>query len=173
MKKSLPIQLTEYEVVKFWSKVTVKSVDECWPWLGTVMGGPNAAGIYYGAMRLKYTKRRHIRANRISAFLAYGPPPSDYHWALHTCNNPNCVNPTHLYWGLAENNRGDVIFEDSTLYGKNGIAHSRHIRGKLTPDQVKAIRSDSRSATKVASAYGVKKLNVLRIRRRQTWKWVD
>lgn len=172
MKRCYPIKLTDYEIVKFWSKVLIGKPGKCWPWSGTFAGGPNSAGIHYGVMRLAYTKRKHIRANRISAFLAFGPPPSDFHWALHTCDNPNCVNPAHLYWGLAENNSEDRLEED-TIRTASGRLHSRHIRGKLTPDQVRAIRSDKRSATKVASAYGVQKLNILRIRRRETWKWVE
>src|SRR3990167_9464553 len=103
MKECLDIEITPYEIVKFWSKVDKRSPNECWPWKGTFAGGPNAAGIHYGVMRLKKTGRKHIRINRIAAFLAFGPAPSPFHFAVHSCSNPNCANNVkHITWGLPE-----------------------------------------------------------------------
>jgi hypothetical protein len=166
VKKSLPIQLTDYEHAKFWAKTDVRDQDECWPWKGTFAGGANAAGIHYGVMRLKATLRKHIRVNRISAFLAYGPPPTDYHFANHTCNNPNCVNPKHIYWGLPDENSKDAL-EDGVLYER------RKGRRKITEEQVREIRKDKRSARTIGRQYGLTKLSILRIKSRRTWAFLD
>lgn len=36
------------------------------------------------------------------------PRPSDSHSALHSCDNPLCVNPNHIRWGTAKENAGDM-----------------------------------------------------------------
>lgn len=48
------------------------------------------------------------RVSRIMLFLQ-GPPPEDGMYALHHCDNPGCVNPSHLYWGTAKQNAKDSI----------------------------------------------------------------
>lgn len=53
--------------------------------------------------------RKSMRAHRAVAVLAFGPPPEDKPWALHTCDNPPCVLSAHLYWGSAKDNSRDMV----------------------------------------------------------------
>ena len=85
----------------------------------------------------------------------------------HSCDNPQCVNPAHLFLGTALDNKTDCV------------AKGRHIRGtglywkaKLTPSQVIAIRQDKRPSRVVGAEYGVSDVNVQMIRRRAIWKHI-
>lgn len=82
-------------VPMFWRKTQKGADNECWPWLSY----KNENGYGY----ISYQQSTTI-APRIAAFIKYGQPPSDKHQALHSCDNPACVNPNHLSWGIQSRN---------------------------------------------------------------------
>ena len=55
------------------------------------------------------------RAHRIAWQIAYGPIPAGL-LVLHTCDNPGCVNPVHLYIGTQKDNMRDMSIRG---YAKN------------------------------------------------------
>jgi len=73
------------------------STSGCWVWGGatTQRGG-------YGL----YGK---TRAHRFSLTLYEGNSPEGKPYALHSCDNPPCVNPGHLRWGSAQDNTDDMF----------------------------------------------------------------
>lgn len=93
---SLPIG-TE---VEFWSRVERHADDECWPWLGA-----NAGPGTYGRLRVS---GRVIGAHVISLVISTGSRPEGA-FALHSCDNPPCVNPAHLRWGTPRDNITDAV----------------------------------------------------------------
>jgi len=44
----------------------------------------------------------------MALMLAKGWPPVDAMMACHTCDNPICCNPGHLWWGTAAENMQDA-----------------------------------------------------------------
>jgi len=83
---------------RFWPKV--RKGDECWEWIGA----RGARG--YGKMTAGPRGSGHVRAHRVSWELAFGPVP-DGLWVLHTCDNPPCVRPDHLWLGTRLDNMRD------------------------------------------------------------------
>jgi hypothetical protein len=90
----------------FWDYVL--KGDGCWLWLGAT----NEAG--YGL----YHKQR---AHRVAYELTYGPIPSGM-LACHSCDNPPCVRPDHLFPGTTKENVHDALKKNRPF----GCKKTRH-----------------------------------------------
>lgn len=94
-------------------------------------------------------------------------PPNDQ--ALHSCDNPPCVNPTHLSWGSDADNTAEMIARGRSNRGVRNRA------AKLTPGDVRAIRAaraGGESCVSIGERFGVADTTVSRIANRRTWKHV-
>ena len=101
---------------RFWDRVD-KSGD-CWPWIGSrqVNG--------YGHVR---SQNRSLYAHRVAWTLANGPIPPGL-WVLHRCDNPPCVNPSHLFLGTARDNTLDSIAKGRWAIGHHHLGRSASCR---------------------------------------------
>lgn len=92
-------------IERFWSKIDIKTPDECWPWMAKTR---TKAG--YGLINtwIDETRQMNVAASRISCVLEYGPPPHEGARALHSCDTPSCCNPRHLRWGTQKDNVADA-----------------------------------------------------------------
>lgn len=87
---------------QFWSKVTVGKEDDCWLWTAATGGGG------YGKI---HTRGRYLQAHRVAWELTSGMIPEGAN-VLHGCDQPLCVNPTHLSLGSFKDNTRDMINKD-------------------------------------------------------------
>lgn len=84
---------------RFMEKVVENEDTGCHEWKGATRGSSN-----YGA--IKIGGKPHY-AHRVAWELANGPIPEGK-YVLHTCDNPNCVNPEHLEVGTQRKNMRDM-----------------------------------------------------------------
>lgn len=140
----------------FWIRVIKASGQECWRWSGS--HDKNGYPVLIHA-------HKYYRATRVALQLD-GRAPSDRQYACHTCDNPSCVNPAHLYPGSPTDNMRDAVERGRVQRG------SRRYSAKLTEADVAAIRASDASAAKLASKYGVCTSNIHMIRKRRTWRHV-
>ncbi|PTQ64481.1 HNH endonuclease [Sphingomonas sp. PP-CE-3G-477] len=98
MLTDTPLCVADGVASVFWNRATVAGADDCWLW--NAAKAPRGYGLFC-------TKGERILAHRYSLFLATGELPADK-MALHSCDNPRCVNPKHLRWGTQFDNMQDA-----------------------------------------------------------------
>jgi predicted XRE-type DNA-binding protein len=132
------------DVARFWSRTQV--VGSCWEW---TLSRSGQDGRKYGQLSWRGRKRS---AHRVAWELANGPIPAGRH-VLHHCDNPPCVNPSHLFLG-----DHDANMKDASQKGR--LNTPRPTRQKLSDAQVSQIRSLARSGVmqaRLAEQFGVTK----------------
>jgi len=144
---------------RFWEKVDVRSPDECWPWLASTKQG--------GYGKIVGDNGRLLLAHRAAYQLAVGPTPDNL-VVCHRCDNPNCVNPAHLFLGTQAENLRDMRAKGRG----NPPRGNRHPNARLNDSLVTSIRADARSHRQLARAYGIGKSTVGMIKAGATWTHV-
>jgi hypothetical protein len=86
---------------RFWAKVKIGAADACWEWQGFRL--PKG----YGTIGVGGRAGGKQLAHRVSYELEYGLIPEGL-LVCHSCDNPPCVNPKHLYVGSYADNLTDM-----------------------------------------------------------------
>jgi hypothetical protein len=94
--------VTARNIQNYWVKVDVKGPDECWLWTANTVRGYGQFGVGPGL------KRRHVGAHRVAYFLGHGVDPGAL-CVCHTCDQPLCQNPAHLWLGTNLDNMQDCV----------------------------------------------------------------
>ena len=113
-------------------------------------------------------KLNNHRAHRFSLMLKLGREIRPGYWACHTCDNPACVNPSHLYEGTPQDNARDCDNRRRRPVGEQ----VERPRRKLTQDQVVTMRekaAEGAPATALAKHFGVGSSTVSRIIAGEAW----
>lgn len=88
---------------RFWVKVDRRAPDECWPWLG----GRGSTGNAYGRFSQSHGVPRP--AHQVAWEIANNAPFPAGKLGCHSCDNPSCVNPAHIWPGTQSENVRDCV----------------------------------------------------------------
>jgi hypothetical protein len=136
-----------------------EDVNSCWEWQG------NKSKQGYGRIRKPKTKNL-LSAHRVSFMLFNGEDPGDL-LVCHSCDNPGCVNPFHLWLGTCGDNTKDMLNK-----GRRPSQKGDNNPGAiLTKEQVLEIREIGKTKTlkELSETYGVSASNISLILLRKTW----
>lgn len=135
----------------------------CWEWIS----GKDADG--YGLFTGMVDAVPYKRAHRWSwAFHNQAVIPVGGN-ICHSCDNPSCVNPEHLWLGTALDNQRDKWSKGRA----NMPFGATSVHSKLTEEQVREILKDPRPASRIAADYGIAAGSVNDIKRRKSWAHLD
>lgn len=157
--------------------------DGCWEWpmsrtkagYGQLMAsdGPQAG------RRLHY-------AHRVSYAVNNGPIPQGFQ-VCHTCDNPGCFRPDHLFLGTPKDNAADCKEKGRNSAGKTrpiGNKHwtrtsphkkasvmvgENHFRAKLNWQKVDYIRTSPKSGAELSRELGVSQSTICSVRKNHIW----
>jgi hypothetical protein len=143
---------------RLWPRVNRNGPNGCWIWTG----GKGRRG--YG--RIQHEGRTRA-AHCVAYELTHGPIENDL-LVCHTCDNPPCVNPAHLFLGTAKDNTQDALRKGRMTHGE------KQWTAKLTAEAVIEIRhlyaQHAMGARALSKRFGVCETNIWCIVKRETWK---
>ena len=147
---------------RFWGKVDVRADGDCWLWLGTLGRGQ------YGKFKIG---AQSYRASRLSLGARLGRDLGKGEFACHHCDNPPCVNPSHLFAGSQLENMADAVKKGRTYRWNGRRAGTDNPRAKLTEYDVLEIRRlcGVESARSISKRFGICVRTISDIRTRRTW----
>lgn len=118
----------------------------------------------YGKWRVNGEKRN---VPRLVCELIYGSPKPNEQ-ALHSCDNPPCINPDHLRWGTHRDNNDDKIT-------RQRLAGQNHPLAKYTDAQIRQLKSDIANGANPVLAYkslGLTRFQFHNIKAGRSWNHI-
>jgi len=148
---------------RFWQKV--EKTDTCWNWTAAThefgygvfgRGGGKANGLH--------------RAHRYSYRLHHGEIPKGM-FVCHSCDNPACVNPTHLFIGTAADNHADMRSKGRHVdpprnFGKSNVNVTLD---KEMADKIRRLRSDGLTYEEILPQVDCGRTTIARVCRGESW----
>lgn len=160
------MHLEERDTARFWAKVD--KTDNCWNWTASTAKG-------YGQFKLR---KKMVKAHRLSWFMHHGQEPPDC--VCHTCDNPLCVNPAHLWIGSNTENTADKVAKNRQARGQEhqakvatyasrgtDLPHAKLDEAKVA--EVRQLKHDGWTRAAIARRYGVSPQAIGKILDGRSW----
>ncbi len=145
--------------IRFFKKV--KKTDTCWIWLGAKSNGYGV----FRANKIKYLAHRFIY--QITNNYSF----SKFDLVCHSCDNPSCVNPDHLFIGTQKDNVRDCIKK-----GRFKNIGETNCNAKLKDVDVLSIKKLIKTGFKdkyISDLFSVKHQTINSIRHKKTWNHIS
>jgi hypothetical protein len=95
--------LSPRDIQRFWS--FVERADGCWNWRGSAQKSGRGRFMLHG---------RNFIATRVAWAIANSREPDKY--VCHSCDNPACCNPAHLWIGTLSDNMLDMVTKGRSFH---------------------------------------------------------
>lgn len=150
---------------RFWEKVLKAGAGDCWEWTAA------KKGIGYGQIARGRKGAGPITAHRLSYEIHHGPVPNG-RFVCHTCDNPGCVNPAHLYAGSPADNMRDRKQRGRATGGRpvgSVPSGGNSPTAKITEQDARKIIEWQGSVREIAKIFGISESQARRIRSGKQW----
>ncbi len=146
-----------------------KRIDEktgCWIWTAACCNG-------YGHISIRLNGMKKAKKVHRMSYLIYKDNRIKNKEICHTCDNPPCFNPDHLFKGNAKINSDDKIAKgrDRKAFGEN------HGQSVLTTKQVikikKLLKGKKYWNYQIADHFNVARVTIYKIKKGITWRHVE
>lgn len=142
---------------RFWAKVARGEPDACWEW--------TAARDRRGYGRFK-VRQQSVKAHRFAYAAEHGA--FEPGWIVcHSCDNPPCCNPGHLFLGTHASNAQDKVAKGRGPYGE---ANPSARLTSLAVVEMRKLRCEGATLSALGAAFGVSTAHAGRICRGLNWK---
>jgi len=147
---------------RLWPHIKQSGVNQCWEW----KRAKTKAG--YGLLTINY---KNYYAHRLAWELSNNRKVPSGMFVCHTCDNPACCNPSHLFIGTQEDNLQDAKEKRRMPHGEG------HHSANLTGEDIRAIRNfaygSELTRQQIADRFGIARTTVNDIIHGRTWTHVD
>ena len=173
--EQVPGPSRELDAAPFAHRIEMGNGEECWLWQG---------GLDHRRRGRIWVGKRIMLAHRAVWEFLEGPIPEGQ-MVCHHCDNPQCVNPGHLYLGSHADNMRDVrqrqrtdlkaCGRGGTTSGKrnNWTKGARNPKARLTEEDARQIKYSRAPTQELAAQFDVSYTTIQRIRRGHSWQHVD
>lgn len=164
------------DIARFWQKVQKQPGDNaCWIWIGAKKTRSKTKSAWRAPLYGKIIfQGKDLAAHIMSYEIHNGAVPAGM-LVCHSCDNPSCVNPGHLWLGDHNSNASDMWAKGRARPNGLDARGSRNTQSILTESDIPKIRrwiSQGVSQTEVAAQFGVTIQCINRIHRGVAWTHV-
>lgn len=139
------------------SKITVDDSTGCWNW--------NKGKDKNGYGQIAYPEAGEYRAHRVSYLVFVGKIPAGS-FVCHRCDNPSCINPSHLWLGTNDDNMADMVEKRRSARRESNPASKLK---EADVSEIKRLIAKGGSNRAIAADFGVTHRIVSLIRRGLLW----
>lgn len=157
---------------RFFSQIQLDIRSNCWLWLGHL----NESRWGYG--KFWHNGKSH-RVHRFAKEMFSGELIPEGLEACHTCDRPECVNPSHIFIGTRKQNYDDSLAKGRHLTFwkmKNYAQGDRVGAAKLISQDIAVIRERAAKGEcldKIAQEFKVQRPAIWKIVTRRTWRHIS
>lgn len=134
---------------KFWEKTGVRGEDDCWEW--TASRNKKGYGNFY--LSIGNSDSMHILAHRVAYMLSSDTQIPENTMVCHSCDNPPCCNPKHLFLGSNQDNMQDMVNKGRSAGQKGFKAHLKLDKNKVA--EIRRLRGEGVQVKTLSSMFGI------------------
>ena len=161
--------LTEYQLaqkkkLEILVRVQKKGPNDCWVYSFVNKYGYGVLGTSIEGKKLKLYIHRAILCLKLGRDIRKG------YCACHTCDNPPCANPKHIWEGTRDDNNKDAKAKGRTNNRRHHL--EKNGRSKLTREDIPQIRlrlDSGESMSSIGRSFMVSYVTIHRIRVGKSW----